>query len=301
MTTDTSRAQPGAHVCERRTEGPHVNGVRIDPVSRPGFLHAVEDFIGCGRATGNAHVIHFCAAHPTVEARRDAEYRALLNRGDLNVADGMPVAWAARRDGRPTLRLAGTDGMGELCAWGETRDLAHYLYGATDETLAAMRANLERTYPEIRIVGVESPPFRAITDEELDETAARIREAGVDAVWIGLGAPKQDVMAARLRESPASTDEERDDAAGMGLGAPVDDVLAGRGRARPPAPLLFAVGAAFDCLAGTKSRAPEWMRRSGLEWAHRLGSEPGRLWKRYLVGNAEFVAGVANDRIRGRR
>ena len=203
MTTDTSRAQPGAHVCERRTEGPHVNGVRIDPVSRPGFLHAVEDFIGCGRATGNAHVIHFCAAHPTVEARHDAEYRALLNRGDLNVADGMPVAWAARRDGRPTLRLAGTDGMGELCAWGETRDLAHYLYGATEETLAAMRANLERTYPEIRIVGVESPPFRAITDEELDETAARIRAAGVDAVWIGLGAPKQDVMAARLRERDA--------------------------------------------------------------------------------------------------
>jgi N-acetylglucosaminyldiphosphoundecaprenol N-acetyl-beta-D-mannosaminyltransferase len=270
MTTDTSPAQPEAHLCERRTEGPHVNGVRIDPVSRPGFLHAVEDFIGCGQATGNAHVIHFCAAHPTVEARRDAEYRALLNRGDLNVADGMPVAWAARRDGRPTLRLAGTDGMGELCAWGETRDLAHYLYGATDETLVAMRANLERTYPEIRIVGVESPPFRAITDEELDETAARIRAAGADAVWIGLGAPKQDVMAARLRE-------------------------------RTPAPLLFAVGAAFDFLAGTKSRAPEWMRRSGLEWAHRLGSEPGRLWKRYLVGNAEFVAGVASDRIRGRR
>ncbi len=147
-------------------------------MSRPGFLHALEDFIGCGRATGNAHVIHFCAAHPTVEARHDAEYRALLNRGDLNVADGMPVAWAARRDGRPTLRLAGTDGMGELCAWGEPRDLAHYLYGATEETLAAMRANLERTYPEIRIVGVESPPFRAITDEELDETAARIRAAG---------------------------------------------------------------------------------------------------------------------------
>jgi N-acetylglucosaminyldiphosphoundecaprenol N-acetyl-beta-D-mannosaminyltransferase len=270
MTSDAARHEPRAHVCERRTDGPHVNGVRIDPVSRSGFLHAIADFTDCGRATGNAHVIHFCAAHPTVEARHDAEYRVLLNRGDLNVADGMPVAWAARREGRPTLRLAGTDAMGELCAWGESRELAHYLYGATQDTLTAMRANLERMYPSIRIVGVESPPFRAISDEELDETAARIRGAGADAVWIGLGAPKQDVMGARLRE-------------------------------RAAAPLLFAVGAAFDFLAGTKSRAPEWMRRSGLEWAHRLGSEPGRLWKRYLIGNAEFVAGVASDRIHGRR
>ena len=132
-----------------------------------------------------------------------------------------------------------------------------------------MRANLERRHPGIRIVGTESPPFRAIADEELDETVARIRAAEADAVWIGLGAPKQDVMGARLRE-------------------------------RDAAPLLFAVGAAFDFIAGTKSRAPEWMQRNGLEWAHRLGSEPGRLWKRYLVGNAQFVAGVAEDRLRGR-
>lgn len=234
-----------------------------------GFLRTVDDFLGCGRSTGNAHVVHFCAAHPTVEARQDADYRQLLNRGDLNVADGMPVAWAARRRGRPTLRLAGTDGMEALCSWGTPGRLRHYLYGATDATLAAMRDNLETQHPGIQIVGVESPPFREIADEELDETVARIRAAGADTVWIGLGAPKQDVMGARLR-------------------------------ARDAAPLLFAVGAAFDFIAGTKSRAPAWMQRYGLEWAHRLGSEPGRLWKRYLVGNARFVAGVAEDRLRGR-
>lgn len=257
------------HVCRRSSRGPHVNGVRIDPVNDRGFLEVVGDFLACGRDTGNAHVVHFCAAHPTVEARHDANYRDLLNRGDLNVADGMPVAWAARRRGHPTLRLAGTDGMEALSAWGVPGELSHYLYGATEETLAAMRTNLERQHPGIRIVGTESPPFRAIDDAELDETVARIRAAGADAVWIGLGAPKQDVMGARLRD-------------------------------RDAAPLLFAVGAAFDFIAGTKSRAPGWMQRSGLEWAHRLGSEPGRLWKRYLVGNARFVTGVVADRLRGR-
>ena len=267
---EDARGREAGHVCRRFTSGPLVNGVRIDPVDEDSFLRTADDFLTCGRTTRKAHVIHFCAAHPTVEARRDADYRDLLNRGDLNVADGMPVAWAARRRGGPTLRLAGTDAMVALAAWGTSRDLRHYLYGATEETLVAMRANLEHRNPGIEVAGIESPPFRAIADDELDETVARIRAARADTVWIGLGAPKQDVMGARLSE-------------------------------RDAAPLLFAVGAAFDFIAGTKTRAPAWMQRYGLEWMHRLGSEPGRLWKRYLVGNAQFVAGVAEDRLRGKR
>jgi N-acetylglucosaminyldiphosphoundecaprenol N-acetyl-beta-D-mannosaminyltransferase len=264
--SETADGASDGHTCERRSDGPRVNGVRIDPMSPAGFLHVVDSFLDCGKA----HVFHFNAAHPTVEARHDPAYRDLLNAGDLNLADGMPVAWAAKRRGQPVLRLAGTDGMSALSAWGIDRGLRHYLYGATDETLARMQANLEGTYPGILVVGVESPPFREVTDEELDEAVARMKAAGADAVWIGLGAPKQDVMGGRLRD-------------------------------RDAAPLLFCVGAAFDFLGGTKKRAPAWMRRYGLEWLHRLVSEPRRLWKRYLVGNTQFVAGVAWDRLRGIR
>jgi N-acetylglucosaminyldiphosphoundecaprenol N-acetyl-beta-D-mannosaminyltransferase len=96
-----------------------------------------------------------------------------------------------------------------------------------------------------------------------------MRAAGAQAIWVGLGAPKQDIMAARLRELDA-------------------------------APAIFCVGAAFDFVAGTVTRAPLWMRRSGLEWLHRLLSEPRRLWRRYLIGNPRFVAGVVWDRVRGR-
>lgn len=252
------------HSCERASGGRRVNGVRIDPVTSAGYLRATASFLECGKA----HVVHFCAAHPTVEARRDPTYRALLNQGDLNVADGMPVAWAARSRSHPTVRLAGTDGMQMTSAWGVERGLRHFLYGATEDTLARLQARLELDHPGIEIVGIESPPFRPVSDDELDDTVARMNAARADAVWIGLGAPKQDVMGARLRE-------------------------------RDAAPLLFCVGAAFDFVSGTKQRAPAWMRRSGLEWAHRLGSEPTRLWKRYLVGNTQFVAGVITDRIRG--
>jgi len=258
------RGGVGGHTCPVRGDGPCVNGVRIDPVGPDEFLGRVSSFVECGRP----HVMHFCAAHPTVEARHDPAYRGLLNRGDLNLADGMPVAWACRLMGSRAERLAGTEGMNLTCAWGVDRGLRHFLYGASLETLDLLRTQLEMRHPGIKIVGAESPPFRPIPDEELDETLARIREAGAEAIWVGLGTPKQDLMAARLRE-------------------------------RDAAPLIFCVGAAFDFVAGVKKRAPTWMRRWGLEWAYRLLSEPGRLWKRYLVGNTRFVAGVVTDRVRG--
>jgi N-acetylglucosaminyldiphosphoundecaprenol N-acetyl-beta-D-mannosaminyltransferase len=250
--------------CRVRVPGPSVNGVRIDETTPDDYLDALATFVSCG----HSHVVHFCAAHPTVEARHDPTYRRILNKGALNVPDGMPVAWAARMFGSRAERLAGTDGMHLAAMWGVERGLRHYLYGGTPETLERLQRRMETTYPGILIVGAESPPFRPIPDEELAESVRRMQEAGTQALWVGLGAPKQDLMAYRLRAMRA-------------------------------APVILCVGAAFDFMAGTIRRAPSWMRQSGLEWVHRLASEPRRLWKRYLLGNPEFVAGVVKDRLRG--
>lgn len=252
--------------CRVRIDWPQVNGVRIDTITRESFVGALSMFLACG----HSHVVHFCAAHPTVEARTDTSYREILNKGALNVADGMPVAWAARMFGSETERLAGTDAMNLASAWGLDRGLRHYLYGGTPETLQLLQHRLEETYPGILIVGVESPPFRPMTDEEVAGSARRIQDAGTQSLWVGLGAPKQDLMAHRLRTLQA-------------------------------APVILCVGAAFDFVAGTIKRAPPWMQRSGLEWVHRLASEPRRLWKRYLVTNPRFVVGVARDGLRGKR
>lgn len=184
-------------------------------------------------------------------------------------AHGHPVAWAARMFGSRTERLAGTEGIHLAAMWGLDRGLRHYLYGSTPETLERLQSRLREMYPGILIVGAESPPFRPLTDEEVAESARRMQEAGAQALWVGLGAPKQDLTAYRLRTLHA-------------------------------APMILCVGAAFDFVAGTARRAPSWMRRSGLEWAHRLSSEPRRLWKRYLLGNPRFVIGVVRDRLRGR-
>jgi N-acetylglucosaminyldiphosphoundecaprenol N-acetyl-beta-D-mannosaminyltransferase len=237
----------------------HVNGVRFEPLSPSELVARVEAFHACGRS----HVIHFCAAHPTAVARGDADYRKVLNRG-LNVADGMGVVWALRMLGHRIERLTGSEALGLLCERGVARGLRHYLYGGAPETLERLRASLETTCPGISIVGGESPPFRPLNGGELAQASERIRSSGADLLWVGLGAPKQDLVAERLRELRS-------------------------------APVILCVGAAFDFVSGAKQRAPRWMQRSGLEWLHRLACEPRRLGRRYLLGNAFFVWGVLRD------
>jgi len=251
------------HTCAR-PEGRAVNGVRVDPVTEEGFLRTVESFLGCGRS----HVVHFIPADPTVRARRDRRYRRVLNGGDLNVPDGMAVVWALRLLGVRSERLAGADAMDLLAA--RPAGWSHYLYGGTVEAAARLEDRLRSRHPEIKIVGVESPPFAPLSGADLQEAAERIRAAGTDLLWIGLGTPKQDLVATRLRDLEA-------------------------------APVILCVGAAFDFVSGAKPRAPEWVQRAGMEWAFRLAWEPERLWRRYLLGNPTFLWGVGRDLVRRRR
>ena len=253
------RHSPAAHAA------PLVNGVRLDPIKTSELGPRIASFLDCDRS----HVVHFLAAHPTVVARRDTDYRAILNRGDLNLPDGLPVAWALRLFGHGADQITGTDGFQLLCDWGRSHNVRHFLYGGSPRVLEGLQANLQRDYAGIAIAGAISPPFRPMSDDELRQDAARIRESGADLVWVGLGAPKQDLVAERLRELEA-------------------------------APVVLCVGAAFDFLAGIKKRAPHWMQHTGLEWLFRLGAEPQRLWRRYLLGNPQFVLGVATDVVRGR-
>jgi N-acetylglucosaminyldiphosphoundecaprenol N-acetyl-beta-D-mannosaminyltransferase len=111
------------------------------------------------------------------------------------------------------------------------------------------------------VAGAESPPFRELSDQELQDLVVRLRELDADLLWLGLGAPKQEKLMARLKR----------------LGCPC---------------VMVGVGAAFDYESGAKTEAPAWMQSAGLEWLFRLVSEPGRLWKRYLSTNPRFVARV---------
>lgn len=238
-----------------------INGLRYDPVTREELLSAFGTFRRCGRS----HIVHFFAAHPSVLARADAEYRALANDADLNVPDGVGVEWALRFLGYSAARrIAGTEGLHLACRWGLENNIRHYFFGGTPEATHGLRSALERAYPTIRIAGMEAPPFRPLTTLEWREAAVRMQQSEADIVWIGLGVPKQDDAAIHLRRERS-------------------------------APIIACIGAAFDFVSGAKRRAPAPMQKAGLEWAYRLASDPHRLWWRYLVGNPRFVAGVIRD------
>lgn len=255
---------PTEHSCRRPDGGVRVNGVRIDPLTMDELKDATGEFVRCGRS----HVVHFLSADPIAQARGDASFRDLLNRAEVNAPDGMPVAWALRVLGRETERVAGSEAIGALVD--SDAGLRHYLFGGTLEVVRELQRRLEDKGPSITIAGAESPPFRALTHEEVLAAAERIRRAETDLLWIGIGTPRQDWLAESLREADA-------------------------------APVILCVGAAFDFVSGAKSRAPRWMQRSGLEWVYRLVHEPRRLWRRYLVGNPLFLLGVMSAYRRNRR
>ena len=229
---------------------------------------AADHLIELALSTDRGHDVHLCNAYTLALADRDDGYRAMLGRATLNLPDGTPVVWANRllHRGEPVAaqRVRGPQLFLDVFKRGQSRGLKHYLLGSTPEVLRALEENLRTRFPDALIVGVESPPFRPLTRDEHDEQAERIRASGAHIVWVGLGTPKQDWECARLR-----------------------DRLPG---------LFVAIGAAFDFAAGTKPVAPRWMQDNGLEWVHRLGSEPRRLWRRYLFGNTRFVLAVARRR-----
>jgi N-acetylglucosaminyldiphosphoundecaprenol N-acetyl-beta-D-mannosaminyltransferase len=128
----------------------------------------------------------------------------------------------------------------------------------------AVAERLRATHPGVELAAVDSPPFAPLDDAGVEAAADRLIEVGADVVWLALGTPHQDQLAHRLQS-------------------------------RVPGALV-GVGAAFDFLAGAKRQAPGWMQRSGLEWAFRLATEPRRLGRRYVVGNAVFLRELVRQR-----
>ncbi len=212
---------------------------------------------------------HLCNAWTLACARADADYAAVLDRGDLPFPDGTPLVWFARLAGAGTRRrVYGPDLVLGVVDAGRRVGACHYLLGGTPDALASFRNALEARFPGVEIVGAESPPFRPLDDDDVAAIAGRIVAAGATVVWIGLGTPQQDLLVDRLRPQVPS--------------------------------VLVPVGAAFDFIGGEKRQAPGWMQRAGLEWAFRLVTEPGRLWRRYLVGIPSYLWGTLGDLVRER-
>lgn len=196
--------------------------------------------------------------HTTVTAYEDEQYRAIQNGGILAIPDGGPLSSLGRKRGAKNMsRTTGPSFMGEILKLSLEQGYRHFFYGSTPETLEKLHKSLEKDFPGLQISGMYSPPFRPMTEEEDIRIIEMINATSPDFLWVGLGAPKQEIWMADHQ-----------------------------GRVKG---MMVGVGAAFDYFAGNIKRAPEWMQKANLEWLYRLVQDPKRLFKRYFLTNSKFI------------
>lgn len=196
--------------------------------------------------------------HTTVMAHDDENYRKIQNSSVMSLPDGGPLSAHSRSNGTTAAqRVTGPDLMREILSRSGEHGWRHFFYGSSEKTLAALKEKVEERYPGAVIAGMISPPFRQLTPEEDAAFVALINEAKPDFIWVGLGAPKQEIwMAAHQGKVDA---------------------------------LMIGVGAAFDYESGNIKRAPMWMQKLSLEWLYRLLQDPKRLFRRYFVTNIKYM------------
>jgi N-acetylglucosaminyldiphosphoundecaprenol N-acetyl-beta-D-mannosaminyltransferase len=257
MTTVSVSSQPSPETSSKRLlarVGAYVLGNFIDAL---GCDLAISRILQWGSERQSRSVC-LCNVHSSITAHDAAELGSALASADMVLPDGAPIAWMLRRKGFVNQRrVTGPDLMLQLCAALETEDIGVFLFGSSEKTLKRLTTRLQTTFPKLDIRGALSPDYGEWSSTLEREYIDMINRSGAGIIFVGLGCPRQEIWIER----------RKNDIHGV----------------------LLGVGAAFDFHAGTIKRAPEFLQKLGLEWLHRLVSEPRRLWRRYLITNTRFI------------
>jgi N-acetylglucosaminyldiphosphoundecaprenol N-acetyl-beta-D-mannosaminyltransferase len=256
--------------CDVRGEadapGFQVLGVRVHAVQMSDAVERLRSWIDGHQA---ARYVAVAAMHSIAEATQNEHFRMILNTADLVVPDGMPLVWLGRLHGFPLQHpVCGSDLMGNFCRVSGAA-YRHFFFGGTTGVAEKVAQALHEKHG-IVIAGTYTPPFRALTDKEEQKLASLVDAASPDVLWVGMSCPKQEKWMYEYRHK---------------LGVPV----------------MLGVGAAFDMISGNARRAPEWMQGTGLEWLFRLGLEPRRLWRRYLITIPKAVGFACLELLQSRK
>jgi N-acetylglucosaminyldiphosphoundecaprenol N-acetyl-beta-D-mannosaminyltransferase len=233
-----------------------LNGVEFDSAIEADVVAHVVTELADGRGgriiTPNVDILR--------RATTEAEARHHVGAATLVVADGAPLIWASRLAGTPLpARVPGSDLIWSLSAALCDAGRSVYLLGGEPGTAEIAASVLTDRFPTLSVSGFDSPPFGFDTDlVTLEQVCRRAAEAKPDLVFVGLGFPKQERLIEHLRDAMPET-------------------------------WFMGCGAAIGFVAGVRRRAPAWMQRTGLEWLHRLISEPRRLVRRYLLHDLPFA------------
>lgn len=236
-----------------------LEGLRFLDVDPAAFVSLVVSESQAGRGgwviTPNTDILR--------QTYEDPEIHALVASADALVADGMPLIWASRLQRTPLHggRICGSDLISSVPAAAAPAGLSLYLLGGAGDTGEQTARALQARHPSLRIAGIFSPPFGFEKHpEQIEDMRARVAEAKPDIVFVALSFPKGERLIKQIRDAC-------------------------------PQAWWIGVGAAFDFVAGSIERAPEWMQATGTEWVFRMAQDPKRLVRRYLWHDLPY-AGV---------
>jgi N-acetylglucosaminyldiphosphoundecaprenol N-acetyl-beta-D-mannosaminyltransferase len=248
---------PNGDLNTKRTHIPRANvlGIGVSAINMQEAVSFSDALINENRRG----YVCVTGVHGVIEAQSDPRFRAILNSSFLTTPDGMPMVLVGRSQGFFQMsRVYGPDYMLELCKISVERGYKHFLYGGNPGVAEDLAAILMGKFPGLQVVGTYTPPFRPLNPEEESELYALIAETKPDVLWVGLSTPKQERFMSHYQHKL--------------------DVK-----------LMAGVGAAFDIHTGRIKDAPMWMKKSGLQWLHRLAQDPRRLWRRYCINNPRFA------------
>ena len=179
-----------------------------------------------------------------------------LNSCPLINADGASIVWAAKRLGIPLKeRVTGIDLFLKLVKLASLKGYKIYLFGAKEQVVTKVKGIFEEKYPGIKIVGYRNGYF---SEEEEPQMVKEMAASGADMMFVAFSSPRKEYWVNKYLKD-------------LNI------------------PFVMGVGGSFDVVAGVTNRAPIWMQNHGLEWFYRFIQEPGRMWKRYIIGNMKFI------------
>jgi N-acetylglucosaminyldiphosphoundecaprenol N-acetyl-beta-D-mannosaminyltransferase len=239
--------------------------IAID-ITRGTYIEFVSAILKYAKAKISSYV---CVAnvHMVIEAYEHPEFADIVNSADLVTPDGMPLTKAIKSlYNEDQERVDGMSLLPVLLAESQKNDLSVYFYGSSQETLDVTSRHLTVNYPNLKVAGMYSPPFRKLTSAEEQEIVEKITASGAHIVFVVLGCPKQEIWMASMK-------------------------------GKIPA-IMLGIGGALPVLIGQQKRAPEWMQKNSMEWLYRLAQEPSRLFKRYFKTNTLFLYLMAKEKLR---
>jgi len=197
--------------------------------------------------------------HGVMESIKNDELRNIHNSAGMVTPDGMSMVWYGKLKGHKNMeRVCGPDLFPAICEHSVAKGYTHFFYGGNEGVPELLKEKMEERFPGLNVIGIYSPPFRPLTEEEDEAIIKRINDLKPNFVWVGISTPKQEKWMSAHQGKLGSS-------------------------------IMFGVGAAFDMHSGKKKRGPKWIQKSGFEWFYRMCQEPKRLGKRYLVNIPSFV------------